>query len=78
MAIITIDTDKLSKPDANKTKVIMAKANIPYKKLLHKFIEFHGNKYQEQDEYRIKRTFLLRQVDLEVLEDLILWSKTFN
>jgi|TARA_R110002167_G_scaffold2852_2_gene13961 hypothetical protein len=66
---------QLSKADNLKSRVLMAKANIPFIKISSQFIE-RFPKYIGEEE-RVKNMLLLRNVHEGMLEDLESFSKQF-
>ena len=66
---------QLSKADNLKSRVLMAKANIPFIKISSEFIE-RFPKYIGEEE-RVKNMLLLRNVHEGMLEDLEAFSKQF-
>jgi|TARA_R110000796_G_scaffold35874_1_gene92029 hypothetical protein len=66
---------QLSKADNLKSRVLMAKANIPFIKISSQFIE-RFPKYIGEEE-RVKNMLLLRNVHEGMLEDLEAFSKQF-
>ena len=66
---------QLSKADNLKSRVLMAKANIPFIKISSQFIE-RFPKYIGEEE-RVKNMILLRNVHEGMLEDLEAFSKQF-
>ena len=66
---------QLSKADNLKSRVLMAKANIPFIKISSQFIE-RFPKYIGEEE-RVKNMLLLRNVQEGMLEDLEAFSKEF-
>jgi hypothetical protein len=66
---------QLSKADSLKSRVLMAKANIPFVKISSEFIE-RFPKYIGEEE-RVKNMLLLRNVQEEMLKDLEIFSKQF-
>tara|TARA_R110000787_G_scaffold76330_1_gene168401 strand:+ start:1329 stop:1532 length:204 start_codon:yes stop_codon:yes gene_type:complete len=65
----------LSKADNLKSRVLMAKANIPFVKISSEFIE-RFPKYIGEEE-RVKNMLLLRNVQEGMLKDLEIFSKQF-
>tara|TARA_R110000772_G_scaffold57185_1_gene129693 strand:- start:414 stop:617 length:204 start_codon:yes stop_codon:yes gene_type:complete len=66
---------QLSKADNLKSRVLMAKANIPFVKISSEFIE-RFPKYIGEEE-RVKNMLLLRNVQEGMLKDLEIFSKQF-
>ena len=65
-----------SKADVKTSRVLMAKAEIPYGKITPKFIErFPEFKGMEQ---KISDTLRFRCINNDILEALELWAKEFN
>ena len=65
----------LSKADNLKSRVLMAKANVPFVKISSEFIE-RFPKYIGEEE-RVKNMLLLRNVPIGMLEDFEAFSKQF-
>ena len=66
----------LTEVDKRKSRVLIAKANIPYARFYNRFRERFPD--LKQTEHEIKSTFNLRYVNDEVLEMLELWANEFN
>jgi hypothetical protein len=65
----------LSKADNLKSRVLMAKANIPFIRISNEFI-LRYPKYTGEEE-RVKNMLLLRNVQEEMLEDFESFSSLF-
>ena len=68
----------LSKADELKSRVLMAKANIPFTKIASEFLKAYPIYDNEVYKVSLHNTLLLRHVNEEILLDLEKFSKTFK
>ena len=74
---IKYSTQWLGVKDTLKSRVMMAKASIPMRKIREPFKTFCNGKYTEEDNRAIKELLLCIKIDLEMLALFEEFAKTF-
>jgi hypothetical protein len=77
MEKIKIIKTQLGKKDILKSRVLMAKCNIPFAKIRDPFKKW-SNVLTDQDDEKIRQMLLCIKIDLQLLLHFEEFSKTFN